>query len=69
MKTLADRRVHGFSQGERAKVAIARALVHGPHNVLLDEPTGGLDVMSTRAMRDVSGPCVTMAAVFCSRAT
>ncbi len=47
----ADRRVAGFSQGERAKVAIARALVHDPPNVVLDEPTNGLDVMSTRAMR------------------
>ena len=53
MGELADRRVHGFSQGERMKVAIARALIHGPHNVVLDEPTNGLDVMSTRAMRDV----------------
>lgn len=50
---LADRRVQGFSQGERTKVAIARALVHDPRNVLLDEPTNGLDVMSTRAMRDI----------------
>jgi sodium transport system ATP-binding protein len=45
------RRTEGFSQGERLKVAIARALVHDPPNVLLDEPTNGLDVMSTRAMR------------------
>lgn len=50
---VADRPVDGFSQGERTKVAIARALVHDPKNVLLDEPTNGLDVMSTRAMRDV----------------
>ena len=48
---LAERRVAGFSHGERTKVAIARALVHMPANVLLDEPTNGLDVMSTRAMR------------------
>ncbi|MCC6523395.1 MAG: ATP-binding cassette domain-containing protein [Polyangiaceae bacterium] len=48
---LAARRVAGFSQGERTKVAIARALVHAPGNVVLDEPTNGLDVMSTRAMR------------------
>jgi sodium transport system ATP-binding protein len=48
---VADRRTEGFSQGQRTKVAIARALVHGPRNVLLDEPTNGLDVMSTRAMR------------------
>jgi sodium transport system ATP-binding protein len=53
MGELADRRVHGFSQGERMKVAIARALIHSPKNVVLDEPTNGLDVMSTRAMRDV----------------
>jgi sodium transport system ATP-binding protein len=50
---LADRRVAGFSQGERTKVALARALVHAPRNVILDEPTNGLDVMSTRAMREV----------------
>jgi len=53
MKEIIDRRSEGFSQGERAKVAIARALVHDPKNVLLDEPTNGLDVMSTRAMREV----------------
>lgn len=48
---VADRRVHGFSQGERMKVAIARAIVHRPKNIVLDEPTNGLDVMSIRAMR------------------
>ena len=50
---LANRRVAGFSQGERTKVALARALVHEPRNVVLDEPTNGLDVMSTRAMREL----------------
>ncbi|HCF62151.1 MAG TPA: ABC transporter [Myxococcales bacterium] len=50
---LADRRVEGFSNGERVKVALARALVHAPRNVLLDEPTNGLDVMSTRGLREV----------------
>lgn len=53
MQALLDRRVEGFSQGERTKVAIARALVHNPPNVVLDEATNGLDVVSTRAMRDV----------------
>ncbi len=51
MGKVADRRAAGFSQGERMKVAIARAIIHDPRNVLLDEPTNGLDVMSTRAMR------------------
>jgi sodium transport system ATP-binding protein len=51
LEAIADRRVAGFSQGERTKVALARVLVHAPRNVILDEPTNGLDVMSTRAMR------------------
>lgn len=51
MQSIADRRTEGFSTGEKLKVAIARTLVHNPRNVLLDEPTNGLDVMSTRAMR------------------
>jgi sodium transport system ATP-binding protein len=53
MQSIADRRTGGFSHGERTKVALARALVHDPNNVLLDEPTNGLDVMSTRAVRDI----------------
>jgi len=53
LNRVADRRAEGFSQGERMKVAIARALVHDPSNVLLDEPTNGLDIMSTRAMREL----------------
>jgi sodium transport system ATP-binding protein len=51
MQAIMDRKTEGFSTGEKLKVAIARALVHNPKNVLLDEPTNGLDVMSTRAMR------------------
>jgi len=51
MQPIADRRTEGFSTGEKLKVSIARTLVHNPKNVLLDEPTNGLDVMSTRAMR------------------
>ena len=53
MTEFADRRADGFSQGQRIKVALARALVHSPRNVLLDEPTNGLDVMATRALREL----------------
>jgi len=52
MADIADRRTEGFSQGQRVKTAIARALIHDPKNCILDEPTNGLDVMATRAMRD-----------------
>ena len=64
LKALLDRRTDGFSQGERAKVAIARTIVHDPPNVMLDEPTNGLDVMTTRKLREVvkalreAGKCV-----------
>jgi sodium transport system ATP-binding protein len=51
MREFIDRRAEGFSQGQRTKTAIARALVHDPRNVLLDEPTNGLDVMTTRSLR------------------
>jgi len=60
----ADRRTKGFSQGQRTKVALARALVHGPQNVILDEPSNGLDVMATRSLRSLirelkaQGKCV-----------
>ena len=47
-----DRQCEGFSQGQRTKTAIARALVHDPKNVILDEPTNGLDVMTTRGLRE-----------------
>jgi sodium transport system ATP-binding protein len=52
MEDFIDRRAEGFSQGQRTKTAIARALVHDPQNVILDEPTNGLDVMTTRGLRD-----------------
>jgi sodium transport system ATP-binding protein len=52
MADFIDRRTEGFSQGQRVKVAIARAMVHEPQTVLMDEPSNGLDVMSTRALRD-----------------
>ncbi|HEY4531191.1 MAG TPA: ATP-binding cassette domain-containing protein [Luteimonas sp.] len=51
MEDVLDRRTEGFSQGQRTKTAIARALVHAPRNVILDEPTNGLDVMTTRGLR------------------
>jgi sodium transport system ATP-binding protein len=60
----ADRRTKGFSQGQRTKVSLARALVHDPQNVLLDEPSNGLDVMATRSLRHLilklkdAGRCV-----------
>ena len=52
MRDIIDRRTEGFSQGQRVKTAIARALIHDPKNVILDEPTNGLDVMATRSMRE-----------------
>jgi sodium transport system ATP-binding protein len=53
MEAFIERRVKGFSQGQRVKVALARALVHDPGNLILDEPTNGLDVMAIRNLRDL----------------
>jgi len=65
MQPLLDRRTEGFSQGERMKTALARAVVHDPPNLILDEPTNGLDVVATRALRealrrlrDEAGKCI-----------
>ena len=64
MEKIADRRVEGFSHGERVKVALGRALMHDPQNILMDEPSNGLDVMSTRVLRSLilrlkqQGKCV-----------
>ena len=65
MRPLLDRRTEGFSQGERMKTALARAMVHDPPNLILDEPTNGLDVLATRSLRealrtlrDVHGKCI-----------
>ena len=52
MTALLDRRTEGFSQGERMKTALARALVHDPSHIILDEPTNGLDVLATRSLRE-----------------
>jgi sodium transport system ATP-binding protein len=52
MEDFIDRQAEGFSQGQRTKTAIARALVHDPQNIILDEPTNGLDVMTTRGLRE-----------------
>lgn len=64
IEDFADRKSKGFSQGQRTKVALGRALIHEPRNVILDEPSNGLDVMATRALRDLirqlkaAGKCV-----------
>ena len=64
MHEFIERRAKGFSQGQKTKVALARALIHNPRNVLLDEPSNGLDVMAIRGLRKVilalkdAGHCV-----------
>jgi len=64
IEDFAERRTKGFSQGQRTKVSLARALVHDPQNVILDEPSNGLDVMATRSLRHLilklkdAGRCV-----------
>ena len=64
MREIADRRAQGFSQGERMKLALARAIINDPPNIILDEPANGLDVASARALRALlerfrdAGKCV-----------
>ena len=66
MTDFIDRRTKGFSRGQELKVALARALVHRPHNLILDEPTNGLDVVSSRAVRELiremrdAGHCIVL---------
>jgi sodium transport system ATP-binding protein len=56
MDEIADRRAEGFSRGQRQKVVLGRALVHNPPNIIMDEPTNGLDVMAVRDTRDSIRP-------------
>ena len=64
MSAFADRQTKGFSQGQRTRVSLGRSLVHQPGNIILDEPSNGLDVMATRSLRDLirdlrsAGRCV-----------
>jgi sodium transport system ATP-binding protein len=64
LRAVADRRAKGYSQGERLKVGLARALIHKPRTIILDEPTNGLDVNAVRMLRELirelraSGRCV-----------
>lgn len=52
MHEIADRRAEGFSRGQRQKIVLGRALVHNPPNIIMDEPTNGLDVMAVRQTRE-----------------
>lgn len=66
MEDFADRKAQGFSRGMVRKVVMGMALIHNPPNVILDEPSQGLDVVSTRAVREIirdfkaEGRCVVL---------
>jgi sodium transport system ATP-binding protein len=53
MESFIDRKTQGFSRGMTRKVVTGMALVHNPPNVIFDEPTAGLDVVSMRAVREI----------------
>ena len=53
MKDFCLRPSEGYSQGQKIKVSLARALIHDPLNIMLDEPSSGLDIMATRALREI----------------
>ena len=50
---LLDRRCEGLSTGEKQRVSLARAVIHDPPVLVLDEPTNGLDVLASRFLRDL----------------
>jgi sodium transport system ATP-binding protein len=52
MQSFLDRRAENFSSGMKQKTAIARAVIHEPSLVVLDEPTTGLDIMATSTVMD-----------------
>jgi sodium transport system ATP-binding protein len=64
LQSIADRRTFGFSQGERMKTALGRAILHSPQHLLLDEPTNGLDIPTVRSLRELlrrlrdAGACI-----------
>jgi sodium transport system ATP-binding protein len=64
LDAIADRRVAGFSQGERLKVSLGCAMIHRPRHLLLDEATNGLDVPTVRSFKQLlkrlrdNGTCI-----------
>lgn len=66
MGSIADRRTTGMSQGQQVKIALGRAIVHRPPNLILDEPTRGLDIFAVRLLRALlkrlrdEGVCILM---------